>query len=225
MRRRALHDRRVALVKPPAIVICVEPAALGPAARAALALALRLGPVTALAAGVAAEAPGLAEAGKLGVARTVLVVGDGLDGNDADALGAALATAARELRAALVLAGTRSPREGRGIVGAAVAHHLGASYLPGVEAVALGDGEDQVTVTLRGGGWRSRLAVTLPAVLTVPPLAVDQPRPGTTRPTLERLTAAPLARPRPPAPEIERPRHKTATVSSPGELIKRWRAP
>jgi electron transfer flavoprotein alpha/beta subunit len=215
----------VAHVKPPAIVVCVEPAALGPAARAALGLALRLGPVTALAAGMGAEAPGLAEAGKLGAARTVLVVGAGLDGHDAVALGAALATAARGLAGTLVLAGTRSPREGRGIVGAAVAHHLGASYLPGVEAVALGEGEDEVTVTLRGGGWRSRLAVTLPAVLTVPPLTLDRPRTATSPPVLERLTAAPVDRPRRLAPEIDRPRHKTVTVSSPGELIKRWRAP
>jgi hypothetical protein len=210
------------------VVVCVDPAALGGAARAALALAARLAPgtVAALAASAAPGGKGLIDARRWGAARAVEVVGPGLDGSDADALGRALAEAARGLGAELVLTGTRSDREGRGIVGAAVAHHLGAPYLANIEALAV-EAPGEVVVTIRSGGWRRRLAVSLPAVLTVaasalPADAVEDSPDGEGE--VMRIEVAGIR----PSPALlgtlDRFRRKPEIVASASELVKRWRS-
>jgi electron transfer flavoprotein alpha/beta subunit len=211
------------------VVVCVDPAALGRAARAALTLATRLGTaaeVAALAAGSTAGGRGLGEACRGGASRAVEVVGPGLDGADADALGRALAEAARGLGAQLVLTGTHSDREGRGIVGAAVAHHLGAPYLPNVESLSV-ETPGEVVVTLRAGGSRYRLAVTLPAVLTVAPsVAAEQPPADASAAAVAVIRIdVPGERPSPALlGALDRPRRKAETVTSAEELVKRWRS-
>lgn len=210
------------------VVVCVEPAALGGAARSALALAAGLPPdvsVTALAGAPAPGGKGLLDACRRGARRGVEVVGPGLDGSDADALGRALAEVARGLGAELILAGIRSDREGRGIIGAAVAHHLGAAYLPGVEALAI-ETPGEVVVTLRLGGWRRRLAVTLPAVVTVAPGVVPDPTAPPHAAAEIEVIRVEVPGPRPPPAlygALDRPRRKPETVGSAVELVRRWR--
>ena len=210
------------------VVVCVEPARLGGAARSALALAAGLGPdvaVTALAGAPVPGGKGLLDACRCGAGRGVEVVGPGLDGSDAAALGRALAEAARGLGAELILAGNRSDREGRGIIGAAVAHHLGAPYLPGVEALAI-ETPGEVVVTLRLGGWRRRLAVTLPAVLTVAPAPVADPVASPHAAAEIDVIRVEVSGSRPPPAlygSLDRPRRKPDTVTSAVELVRRWR--
>jgi electron transfer flavoprotein alpha/beta subunit len=210
------------------IVVCVEPAGLGGASRSALALAAGLAPdaaVTALAGAPAPGGKGLLDACRRGARRGVEVVGPGLDGSDADALGRALAEAARGLGAELILAGIRSDREGRGIIGAAVAHHLGVPYLAGVEDLAI-ETPGEVVVTLRLGGWRRRLAVTLPAVLTVAPGAVPDPTATPHAPAEIDVIRVEVPGSRPPPAlygSLDRPRRKPDTVASAVELVRRWR--
>jgi electron transfer flavoprotein alpha/beta subunit len=226
------------------VVVCVEPAAIGAAARAALVLAARLAgreanpatdsglaaPEAEVAALSAAPVPGgkgLLDACRRGASRGVELVGPGLDGSDADALGRALAEAARGLGADVVLAGNRSDREGRGIVGAAVAHHLGAPYLANIESLSF-ETPGEVVVTLRAGGLRRRLAVPLPVVLTVAPsvLPPDPVPPATGPPAIEVIRVE-VPGPRPPPTlygALDRPRHKAETVTSAVELVRRWRS-
>jgi electron transfer flavoprotein alpha/beta subunit len=126
-----------------------------------------------------------------------------------------------------VLAGARSEREGRGIVGAAVAHHLGAPYLAQIEALTL-ESAGEVVVTVRGGGWRRRLAVALPVVLTVVPTgaadrAADDDREAGA-PEIIRIDV-PGSKPNPGLlGTLDRPKRKPEMVTSAVELVRRWRA-
>jgi electron transfer flavoprotein beta subunit len=215
------------------VVVCVDPAGLGGAARAALSLALGLGSgvsVTAVAAASSSGRKGLLEACRRGARRGVEVIGPALDGVDSGALGKALAEVARGLPAELVLAGARSDREGRGIVGAAVAHHLGVPYLSHVEELAL-ERPGEVVVTLRAGGWRRRLAVDLPAVLTVSapflPQAEDPMDEAGSRSPIELVRVdVPGTRNNPALlGTLDRQRRrKPEEAQSAGELVRRWRA-
>jgi electron transfer flavoprotein alpha/beta subunit len=167
----------------------------------------------------------LLDACRRGAQRGMEVVGPGLDGSDPDALGRALAEAIRGLGADLILAGIRSDREGRGIIGAAVAHHLGAPYLPGVENLAI-ESPGEAVVTLRLGGWRRRLAVSLPAVLTVAPAAIADPIGSPHGPAEIDVIRVEVLGARPPPAlygSLDRPRRKPETVASAVELVRRWR--
>jgi electron transfer flavoprotein alpha/beta subunit len=217
------------------VVVCVEPAGVSPAALAALGLALRLGPsatIIALAGGVAPDGKAVLEACQRGATGAAEVTGTGLDGVDAVLMGRALAHAASRLEAQLVLLGARSDGEGRGVVGAAVAHHLRAVYLPHVEGLSLDRAEEgEVVVTLRSAGRMRRLAAVLPAVLTVGPgLPPPAGTPSITPPSIERILwnsapESPRARRTGIFGTLERPRKKAQTVHSAAELIKRWKAP
>jgi len=149
------------------VVVCVEPWGLSEASRAALMMAARLQPalVTALAATDGSAAEALAEAQRLGAVRTAQVVEVALESLDVGALGKTLSDALLHLQADLVLCGARSDGEGRGVVPAAIAHHWRAPYLPHVEELSVSGGEALVLV--RSGGKKRRLAVKLPALLTV----------------------------------------------------------
>lgn len=135
----------------------------------ALAHALSLGPehkVTALLAGPAAEAGPLHRALTAGAARAVRMVGEDFTLSDFHTLGQLLAAAVTRLGADLILVGARSDDEGVGAASASLARHLGCLHVARVEGVAAA-GEDAVEITTRGGGWRRRLRVSLPAVLAV----------------------------------------------------------
>jgi electron transfer flavoprotein alpha/beta subunit len=208
------------------IVVGVEPWGLSEASRAALALAGQVpgATVIALAATDTAATEALAEAQRLGAARAVQVMELALESLEAAALGRTLADALRTLQANVVVCGSRSDGEGRGIVPAAIAHHWSATYVPHVEALALTS--DEATVTVRAGGRKRTLAVPLPAVLTVgaalvlpappaqPPTAVEVIRPADAADrTLGRA---------PDLGTLERPRRKPVTATSAAELLRRW---
>lgn len=211
------------------IVVCVEPAGLGAGSRAALALARRLAPeaaVVALSAGGARGTAGAAQALEAGATRAVRVVDAGLEAADYPAIGEALARAARRLEADLVVAGTASDEEGRGVVPAALAHHLGAPLVARAEDVRLAGGTLEARVRL--GGRRVRLAVELPAVVTVPPAPEAAPAAATDGAVEEIALAelgmdpASLARRPGLAGTLERPRRRAVTVKSAAELVQRW---
>jgi len=141
----------------------------------ALAHALALGrehTVTALLAGAAGETGPLRRALTAGVSRAVRLAGDDFALADFHTLGQALATAIRRLGADLVLTGARSDDDGLGAVPASTARHLGFPHVACIEELAARGGqsggrETGVEVTVRGGGQRRRLLVSLPAVLSV----------------------------------------------------------
>jgi electron transfer flavoprotein beta subunit len=138
----------------------------------ALALGLGLGPphaVTALLAGGAAETGPLMRALSAGATRAVRLAGDDYATADFHTLGQALAAGIKRVGADLVLTGARSDDDGLGAVPASVARHLGFVHVACIEAVEAAPAEagDAVDVTVRGGGQRRRLRVTLPALLSV----------------------------------------------------------
>lgn len=122
--------------------------------------------VTALLGGTSLEAGPLRLALEAGVDRAVRVAADDLGGADFHTVGQVLAIALRRIGADLILTGVRSEDEGLGAAPAAMARQLGASYLSGVEEIALCEGS-AVEVVIRGGGRKRRLRLKLPAVLTV----------------------------------------------------------
>jgi electron transfer flavoprotein alpha/beta subunit len=157
------------------IVVCFRAPAPGPEADAlaradALALAhgLALGDhqTTALLGGTSMEAGSLRLALAAGVDRAVRVAADDMAGTDFHTIGQLLAIALRRIGADLVLCGVRSDDEGLGAAPAAIARHLGANYVAGVEEIALVS-PGMVDVVARGGGRKRRLRVKLPAVLTI----------------------------------------------------------
>jgi electron transfer flavoprotein alpha/beta subunit len=211
------------------LVVAVEPWGLSESSRAALALAGRVpgATVIALAASEGSAAEALAEAQRLGAARAVQVIEVALESLEAAALGRTLADALGSLQAEVVLCGARSDGEGRGIVPAAIAHHWSAAYLPHVEELAFaGDQPDQATVVVRAGGRKRRLAVPLPAVLTVGAslsLPAAAPQPVTAVEVIRPADAAERTLGR--APDLgtlERPRRKPVTATSAAELLRRW---
>jgi electron transfer flavoprotein beta subunit len=158
---------------------------------AALEWALRAadtwrGRVLAVAVGSEAVEPALHLAAALGAA--VHRVAVGLDGRDGRAAAAAVgpdrldpaevagdptavaaglaATIERFGPADLVICGDRSPGTGVGAVPALLAHHLGAAQALGLVALAIGP--DGITGERRlDGGWRERLRIPRPAVLSI----------------------------------------------------------
>jgi electron transfer flavoprotein alpha/beta subunit len=159
------------------IVVCLhaprkaagEAGAIGLDDARALELALGLGAghsVTALLAGTTPDEGPLRLALAAGAARAVLVLGEDLGSTDFHALGLALATAIKRLGADLVLAGARSDDDGLGAVPAALARQLGALHVACIESLAASL-EGGVEISVRGGGKRRRLRVSLPAVLSV----------------------------------------------------------
>jgi electron transfer flavoprotein alpha/beta subunit len=211
-------------------VVCVEAGPLSDAARAALALAVKLrGELTSIIALAASPKPApeaLVAARRLGADRAVQLLDPGLDDTDIDALGRSLAYAVRILEGGVVLAGARSDGEGRGIVPAAIAHHLRVPYIAYVEELVVSGKEAKVL--LRAGGRKRRLAVPLPAVLTTGAASAlaASPREGgdVTIETIAIEAHADDTRPIRvyPLGQLERPRRKPATASSPAELVRRW---
>ncbi len=112
------------------------------------------------------EAGSLRLALAAGVDRAVRVAADDMAGTDFHTIGQLLAIALRRIGADLVLTGVRSDDEGLGAAPAAIARHLGANYVAGVEEIAF-VAAGTVDVVARGGGRKRRLRVKLPAVLTI----------------------------------------------------------
>ena len=112
------------------------------------------------------EAGSLRLALAAGVDRAVRVAADDMAGTDFHTIGQLLAIALRRIGADLVLTGVRSDDEGLGAAPAAIARHLGANYVAGVEEIAF-TSAGTVDVVARGGGRKRRLRVKLPAVLTI----------------------------------------------------------
>ena len=160
------------------VVVCFRAPPPGPEVDAlagadalALAHALVLGAgdqrtTTALLGGTSMEAGSLRLALAAGVERAVRVAADDMAGSDFHTIGQLLAIALRRMGADLVLTGVRSDDEGLGAAPAAIARHLSANYVAGVEEVALVS-EGTVDVVARGGGRKRRLRVKLPAVLSI----------------------------------------------------------
>lgn len=135
----------------------------------ALAHGLALAPgheLTALLGGTSLEEGPLRVALGMRVERAVRVAADDLASADFHTVGQVLAIALRRIGADLILTGVRSDDEGLGAAPAAIARHLGAAYVAAVEEIAI-VGERQVEAVARSGGRKRRLAVKLPAVLTV----------------------------------------------------------
>ena len=132
----------------------------------ALALAAGDHQTTALLGGTSMEAGSLRLALAAGVERAVRVAADDMAGTDFHTIGQLLAIALRRIGADLVLTGVRSDDEGLGAAPAAIARHLGANYVAGVEEISV-VAAGTVDVVVRSGGRKRRLRVKLPAVLTI----------------------------------------------------------
>ena len=150
----------------------------------ALALRSEDRQTTALLGGTSLEAGSLRLALAAGVDRAVRVAADDMAGTDFHTIGQLLAIALRRTGADLVLTGLRSDDEGLGAAPAAIARHLGANCVAGVEEIALVS-PGTVDVVARGGGRKRLLRVKLPAVLTV------AAGPATPAPRRSRAGAAP----------------------------------
>jgi electron transfer flavoprotein beta subunit len=157
-------------------VVCIASPHPSRACKAALALACGLGDrfsVTVLSAGHETTNPALAESQWAGVARAVHLCDPALADADDFILGLVLAAAARQLQAEVIFAGTATDDEGRGLVPAMLAQHLGASILSNVEGVAFDPAEAHEIIAIRRvGGQRLQLAFRFPVVLTVAPPAL-----------------------------------------------------
>lgn len=218
------------------IVVCVEGTRIGVSTRSVIAWARRLvgaEEVIAVCAGLPGRTDGLAEALALGAGRALHVADPALDGADVNPIGIAMAAAVKHLEARLVLGGMRSGLEGRGVVPAAIACHLGAAYLARAEALEHDPGNPEgIVVTVRSGGKKRRLSIPLPAVVTV--AAVEEPAQATKPETaaereIEILSAVDLAlepdvlAERPDSLGVfERVKRKPMTVGSADQLIRRW---
>ncbi|HET6281897.1 MAG TPA: hypothetical protein VFH73_13060 [Polyangia bacterium] len=156
------------------VVVCLHACGPGRQMRRndadALAHALSLGSehkVTALLAGLGGETGPLHRALTAGATRAVRLAGEDVALADFHTLGQLLAAAITRLGADLIVIGARSDDEEVGAMSASLARHLGCLHVARVEAVALADSDAAVEVTVRGGGWRRRLRLRLPAVLAV----------------------------------------------------------
>lgn len=164
------------------IIVCLHGAVSGAARLGrndsrAIALACALPgehKVTAMLAGAPDEAQPLQAALAAGIDRATRITGERFAAADFHTLGQVLASAARSLDADLVLAGARADTEGLGALSASVARHMGLPHLANIETLDLlpdrppapGWGAS-LAVTVRGGGQRRRLAVSLPIVMSV----------------------------------------------------------
>jgi electron transfer flavoprotein beta subunit len=208
------------------VVVCVESWGLSAASRAALALAARLAPaaeIVALSATDTNATEALTEAQRLGARRAVQVMEMAFEGLDVGALGKTLADVVRAQTADLVLCGARSDGEGRGVVPAAIAHHLGVPYVPYIEELSVAGGE--ATVLVRSGGRKRRLAVALPCVLTTGAgLALPAPAPAsasaieTVKPDATMRTVGRTSD----LGALDKPKRKPAAATSASDLLRRW---
>jgi electron transfer flavoprotein alpha/beta subunit len=155
----------------------------------ALALALAVPgdrQVIAVFAGSVEEAAPLQAALAAGADRAARIPGQSSSSTDFHTQGKSLASAATSLRADLVLAGARADAEALGAVSAVVARQMRIPHLANVETLELlGPAADQrLAVTVRGAGWKRRLAVQLPAVLSIagPPTKLPAAAARTTAP-------------------------------------------
>jgi electron transfer flavoprotein beta subunit len=161
------------------VLVCVASPQASRACRAAFALAGRLGNdahVTILSAGHERNNPVFDEIRCPGFMRAVHLFDPALASADALVLGVVLGQAARWAQAEVVLTGTATDQEGRGLVPAALAHHLGANILSGVEDVAYDRAAaDEIVAVRCARGQRLRLAFKFPVVLAVSPSAAPGP--------------------------------------------------
>jgi electron transfer flavoprotein alpha/beta subunit len=141
--------------------------------------------IIALLAGTKDEAAPLEAACAAGVDRAARITGESFAAADFHTLGQVLGSAALTLGAELILIGAHADTEGLGALSASVARHMGAPHLANIETLEIIDIDidiDQpplaLVVTVRGGGYKRRLGVGLPIVMSVargaatPPAAV-----------------------------------------------------
>jgi hypothetical protein len=163
------------------IVVCLHAAPpgsdpIGRNDRQAIRLARALAgdnQVSAVLAGTKDEAAALEAALAAGVSHAVRVAGESFAASDFHTLGQVLASALRTFEPDVVLLGAHADTEGLGALSASVARHLGLPHLANIETLALPASGSavgpapSVEVTVRGGGRKRRLAVTLPVVMSV----------------------------------------------------------
>jgi electron transfer flavoprotein alpha/beta subunit len=175
------------------IIVCLRPTGTDPAHRLCnavpLALAIPLAPthqvIALLPDSVGAVTP-LQLAIEAGVTRAVRLIDDQLQTSDFHSLGQLMANAIKRLGGDLILVGTPFDDEGVGTMSASLAKQLGVPHLARVEALTAGATETSVEATVRGGGRKRRLAVTMPAVLSVVAAPVSEAGvPAATRPPQE----------------------------------------
>lgn len=174
--------------------------------------------VTALLAGQPEDAPVLNSALAAGATRALRLTGDDFAGADFHTLGQALGAAIKKLGADLVLTGARFDDEGLGAVPAAIARRLGLVFIGGVESVTAtpaGDGGPAVEVAVRGGGYKRRLRVTLPAVLSVHATSGHSRGPSVGGPGGSKVELLPLT-----DPEATVVRRRTELVGKPEPAVR-----
>jgi electron transfer flavoprotein alpha/beta subunit len=206
------------------ILVCIEPAGLSAASRAALQVACDAGPsvrVVVASAGSAQQfrkSPTLDPPGR--IERIVRLQESALGDANCDTTAMLLAELARHVKAQVVLAGEQSGAEGQGLVAAGIANHLHAPYLAGVAAVAATDQPDRVEVISRSGGCLCRVISPEPVVAAVPPLGrtAETPTTGVTLPKVEVLSLADLGVEA--SRLVRRPDLRGTLVSTPGQVVR-----
>jgi electron transfer flavoprotein alpha/beta subunit len=157
------------------IVVCLRPATdqeerqrcNDPPLRLALGLAGAGHQIIALLPDSAGHVDPLRRALTAGAARAVRLIDDQMSTTDFHGLGQLLANAVRSLEGDLVLLGSPFDDEGVGAMSAALAKILGAVHVARVEGLSPAAAPDSVEITVRGGGRKRRLAVKMPAVLSM----------------------------------------------------------
>ena len=127
--------------------------------------------MTAVLVGTDQQTEPLVDALAAGAHRAVRIDGEDVTNADFHSFGQISAAAIKRLGADLVLAGMGPDDGGLAAVPAGMARQLGFVHVSGIEAMASApaeaNGASAVDVTVRGGGRKRRLRVTLPAVLSV----------------------------------------------------------
>jgi electron transfer flavoprotein beta subunit len=150
----------------------LEKDVLGPHERFALSLARRIRDVfpgarlTAIAAGDEREGEALRAALAAGADRAHRLWDPLLAELDAFGVARALAAAARHVGFDLLVAGARSPDDGLGFVGPAVADLLDIPHLSDIVTLRWNDGQDALVAERRSAGRRYTHTVGLPCLLT-----------------------------------------------------------
>jgi electron transfer flavoprotein alpha/beta subunit len=179
---------------------CLEPPRPSRAARAAEILVRRLGGVeqkVAVCAGGPANAESLVWAlQRCSFQRIIHIDDSSLDKADFMTLGMVLAEVARQVGASVVIVGERSDVEGRGLVPAALAHHLRVPLVSHVRDLRLSPADsERLEITTQAGGRLCTLESASPIVLSVPPTRSEDILPGVPDPAsaVEQMTLAQLA--------------------------------
>jgi electron transfer flavoprotein beta subunit len=217
-------------------IACIASPHPSRACQAALAMACQLGDgvsITVLSAGPEPETTAFRDSRLINVTRAVHLCDPALANADAFVLGTVLAESARWLQGELIFAGTASDDEGRGLVPAMLAQHLGAHILSDVENVFFDGAEPkEIIAVCHAGGQRLRLAFKLPVVLTVAPalpLSETPPAEPIAPPQVEYLTLAQLgieASQLVPMPDLlgslENKKSKLKILGSVDALVAHW---